>query len=150
MYRAVVAIIAIIVAVTVVAAQTDSIRKRNGLMSAMWKDGFAGPYRMTKGREPFNKEKAEIGLAKMSEIVEQLPPLWPPNSKPVPPLPKYSSSLKIWANKADFEAKLAKLAKSISDSRGKVHDLEALQGIVNTINQNCNDCHEIYQITNRD
>ena len=149
MFRTIVAITAILIAVGVVAAQSNTIQKRNNLMSALWKEGLAAPFRMTKGREPFDKEKAEAGLTKMSEIVEQLPPLWPPNSKPVPPLPKYSSSLKVWDNKPDFDAKLAKLTKSIADSRGKVTDPESLQRVVTTINQNCDGCHEAYQVRNQ-
>ena len=148
MLRTTVAVVAIVVGVTVVAAQSDSIQQRNSLMKSMWKDGFAGPHKMANGKEPFDKAKAEAGLAKMSDIVAQLPPLWPPNSKPVAPLPKYSSSSKIWDNKPDFDAKLAKLTKSIADSRGKVQDIDSLKGIVGTINQNCDACHESYQVRN--
>jgi len=115
----------------------------------MWKDGLAGPYRMANGREPFDQAKAEAGLAKMSEIAAKLPPLWPPNSKAVAPLPKYSSSSKIWDNKPDFEAKLAALTKSINDNRGKAKDLDSLKGVVRDINQRCENCHESYQVTTK-
>ena len=104
MLRTVLAVGAIVAGVTVVAAQSDPIKQRNALMSSMWKDGLAGPYRMANGREPFDQAKAEAGLAKMSEIAAKLPPLWPPNSKAVAPLPKYWSSSKIWDNKPDFDA----------------------------------------------
>ena len=149
MLRTVLAVGAIVAGVTVVAAQSDSIKQRNALMSSMWKDGLAGPYRMAKGREPFDQAKAEAGLAKMSEIAAKLPPLWPPNSKAVAPLPKYSSSSKIWDNKPDFEAKLAALTKSINDNRGKAKDVDSLKGIVRDINQRCDNCHESYQVTTK-
>jgi len=149
MLRTVLAVGAIVAGVTVVAAQSDSIKQRNALMSSMWKDGLAGPYRMANGREPFDQAKAEAGLAKMSGIAAQLPPLWPPNSKAVAPLPKYSSSSKIWDNKPDFEAKLAALTKSINDNRGKAKDLDSLKGVVRDINQRCENCHESYQVTTK-
>jgi cytochrome c556 len=149
MLRTVLAVGAIVAGVTVVAAQSDSIKQRNALMSSMWKDGLAGPYRMANGREPFDQAKAEAGLAKMSEIAAKLPPLWPPNSKAVAPLPKYSSSSKIWDNKPDFEAKLAALTKSINDNRGKAKDLDSLKGVVRDINQRCENCHESYQVTTK-
>ena len=149
MLRTVLAVGAIVAGVTVVAAQSDTIKQRNALMSSMWKDGMAGPYRMANGREPFDQAKAEAGLAKMSEIAAKLPPLWPPNSKAVPPLPKYSSSAKIWDNKPDFDAKLAALTKSINDNRGKAKDVDSLKGIVRDINQRCDSCHESYQVTTK-
>ena len=149
MLRTVLAVGAIVAGVTVVAAQSDSIKQRNALMSSMWNDGLAGPYRMANGREPFDQAKAEAGLAKMSEIAAKLPPLWPPNSKAVAPLPKYSSSSKIWDNKPDFEAKLAALTKSINDNRGKAKDLDSLKGVVRDINQRCENCHESYQVTTK-
>ena len=148
MIRTVLATAAIAIGITAVAAQSDPIKQRNGLMHSMWKDGMAGPYRMANGREPFNQAKAEAGLAKMSEIAAQLPPLWPPNSKAVPPLPKYSSSSKIWDNKVDFDAKLAAMTKAVSDSRGKVKDVNSLKGVVNDINKTCDNCHESYQVKN--
>jgi cytochrome c556 len=146
MLRTVFAVGAIVVGITAVAAQSDPIKQRNALMSSMWKEGFAGPYRMANGKEPFDQAKAEAGLAKMSEIAAQLPPLWPPNSKPVPPLPKYSSSSKIWEDKPDFEAKLAVLTKTVGDSRGKAKDVDSLKVLVRNINQACDNCHEKYQV----
>jgi cytochrome c556 len=104
---------------------------------------------MTKGRQAFDADKAEASLARMAAIVDQLPTLWPPDSKPVPPLPRYSSSLKIWDNKSDFDAKLANLAKSIREVRGHVSDPERLGRAVSIIKQACDNCHEVYQITNR-
>ena len=150
MIRTVLATAAIVVGVTAVAAQSDPIRQRNALMSSMWKDGLGAPFRMSKGREPFDEQKAEAGLAKMAEIAAKLPPLWPPNSKPpAKPDSKYSSSLKIWDNKPDFDAKLAKLTQTINESRGKAKNPESLQTIVTNINQSCDSCHESYQVRNQ-
>lgn len=150
MIRTVLATAAIAIGITAVAAQSEPIiKQRNALMNVMWKDGLAGPYRMTKGREPFDQKKVEAGLAKMAEIADQLPPLWPPNSKPpAKPNTKYSSSLKIWDNRPDFDAKLAKLTQSIKESRGKAKDLDSVKTIVNNINQACESCHESYQVRN--
>lgn len=151
MIRTVIATATVVIGITAVAAQSEPIiKQRNGLMASMWKDGFAAPYRMSKGRDPFDQQKAEAGLARMEEIVVQLPPLWPPNSKPpANPNTRYSSSLKIWDNKPDFEAKLAKLTQSVKDSRGKAKDLDSLKAIVTSINQNCDNCHESYQVKNQ-
>ena len=151
MIRTLLATAAIVIGIVAVAAQSEPIiKQRNGLMASMWKDGLAPAYRMAKGREPFDEPKVEAGLAKMTEIVTQLPPLWPPNSKPpAKPNTKYSSSLKIWDNKPDFDAKLAKLAESIKESRGKAKNLDSVKTIVTNINQNCDNCHEAYQVRNQ-
>src|ERR1044072_5260525 len=144
MLRTVLAVGAIVAGITVVAAQSDPIKQRNALMSSMWKDGLAGPYGMGNGKEQFDQAKAEAGLAKMAEIAAKLPPLWPPNSKAVAPLPKYSSSSKNGDNRPDFDAELAALTKSISDNRGKEKDVDSLKGVVRDINQRCDNCHESY------
>jgi len=151
MIRTAIATTAIVIGITAVAAQSEPIiKQRNGLMTSMWKDGFAAPYRMAKGREPFDEAKAEGGLSKMAEIVAQLPPLWPPNSKPpAKPNAKYSSSLKIWDNKPDFDAKLAALTKSIADNRGKTGSVESLKAAVGEVNKACDNCHERYQVKNQ-
>jgi cytochrome c556 len=150
MIRTVVACITIIAGVSAVASQSDPIRQRNDLMKSMWQDAFSVPFKMSRGQEPFDPAKVEASLEKMSGIVSQLPPLWPPNSKPpANPDMKYSSSLKIWQNKPDFEAKLARLTKSIADNRGKAKDVDGLKGVVGAINQNCDDCHESYRARNR-
>jgi cytochrome c556 len=143
------AITATFVAMSVVAAPSDPIRERNELMRALGKEGFNVLSSMEKGRTDFDKASVEVSLDRMSEILKQLPPLWPANSKPKPPLPRYSSSLKIWDNKPDFDAKLAKLAAVIEESRGKVTDLESLHRTFSVIKQACDECHEVYQVTNR-
>ena len=150
MYRTALAVAAIVTGMTAVAAQSDAIQKRNALMSSMWKDGIGPPYKMANGKEPFDQAKAEASLAKMAEIAAQLPPLWPQNSKPpANPSAKYSSSKKIWDNKPDFEARLANLTKSIAENRGKAKDVDGLKEVVRSINQNCEGCHELYQVRNR-
>ena len=150
MLRTALATAAISIGITAVAAQSDPIQQRNALMKSMWKDGFSSPYRMANGKEAFDRPKAEAGLAKMSEIAAQLPPLWPPNSKPpANPNTKYSSSPKIWDNKPDFEAKLATLTKAIADSRDKAKDVDSLKAIVSDINKKCDSCHDTYQVRNQ-
>jgi cytochrome c556 len=150
MIRPIVACVAIVAGVSAVSSQSEPIRQRNALMKSLWQDGFSVPFRMSRGQEPFDQAKVEASLDKMSGIISQLPPLWPPNSKPpANPDAKYSSSLKIWENKPDFDAKLAGLSKSIGDNRGKAKDVESLKGVVGAINQNCDNCHERYQVRNR-
>ena len=86
----------------------------------------------------------------MEGIAVQLQPLWPRQLEAAgESTTKYSSSLKVWDNKPDFEAKLAKLTQSIKDSRGKVKDVDSLKSIVTSINQTCDSCHETYQVRNR-
>lgn len=150
MIRTVLATTAIAIGITAVAAQSDPIQQRNGLMKSLWRDGFAGPMRISRGQEPYDQAKVDAGFAKMAEIAGQLPPLWPPNSKPpANPNTKYSSSPKIWDNKADFDAKLAAFTKSVADGRGKAKNLDGLKGAVADVNRACDNCHESYQVRNQ-
>ena len=105
MIRTVLATAAIVIGITAVAAQSDPIKQRNGLMTSMWKDGFAAPYRMSKGRDPFDqaegrgwpgedgRDRGAVAAAVAAEF----------KAAARMPKTKYSSSVKIWDNKPDFE-----------------------------------------------
>lgn len=150
MLRTVLAVAAVVGGVTIVAAQSDPIQERNALMSSLWREGFAGIFRMSRGQTPFDLAKVDESLTKMSEIAAKLPPLWPPNSKsPANPKSKYSSSPKIWDNKPDFDAKLAAFTKAVNDSKGKAKNVDELKDVVARINRTCDDCHERYQVRNQ-
>jgi cytochrome c556 len=133
-----------------VLAQADPIKERNELMRTLWREGLRPVALMNRGEAPFDRDVVERSFSNMTEIAGKLPPLWPPNSVPKDPTARYYSSPKIWENKADFDARLAKLASVIAENRPlAVKDLAGAKSAFEAINQTCDGCHERYQARNR-
>jgi cytochrome c556 len=147
MIRNVLAVVAIALGATAVLAQSNPIQERNALMKSMWRDGISASDKMARGEEPYDTAKVSAGFAKMSEIAGKVGSLFPPNSKPTKPTTDYYASAKVWQNKSDFDAKLAKFAKSVEDNRAKATtDLAGLKVAVDAVSKNCDDCHETYRV----
>src|SRR5215469_9712647 len=110
MTRIVLAAAAVALAVTAVAAQSDPIAARKALMKGNG-DQAKIAAAMVKGEAPFDAAKANTIFATFADAAAKAPALFPDNSKTggdTAALPA------IWENKADFDARLAKLA---SDSK---------------------------------
>ena len=58
----------------------------------------------------------------------------------------YYASAKVWENKADFDARLAKLIKDIDENAPKAKNLDGLKDARAAIVQTCNSCHEVYRV----
>ena len=56
----------------------------------------------------------------------------------------YSSSPKIWEDKADFDAKVDSFAKASTDAKGKIKDLDSLKVTFAAIGKECSGCHETF------
>ena len=147
MIHIVVAAAAIALGATAVMAQSNPIQERNALMKSMWREGWSSSFRMVRGQEPYDAAKVSAGFAKMSENAANATSLWPANSKPTNPTTDYYSSSKLWDNKSDFDAKLAKFAKDVEANRAKATtDLNGLKAAFQVVNEDCDDCHELYRV----
>ena len=58
----------------------------------------------------------------------------------------YSSSPKIWENKADFDKHIVTFAAAVADAKTKFKSLEALKAGYAGLNGACNGCHETYRV----
>ena len=58
----------------------------------------------------------------------------------------FGSSQKIWQNKADFDAKVPPVTKTIADAKGTVKDAASLKVAFDAIQGKCTDCHETYRV----
>jgi cytochrome c556 len=141
---------ALIAGAGAVVAQSDPMKERDELMESLWRDGLRPLARMARGEEPYNPDVVEKSYSRMSEITAKLSPLWPPTSVPKNTTERYSSSPKIWENKADFDALLAKMASAIGETRKTaVSGQEGMKAAYQTVDQTCNTCHDRYRIRNR-
>jgi len=141
MNRTVLAISAIAIGITAVAAQSDPIAQRKAAMKevgAQTKTGAA----MAKGEAPYDQAKAQAMFATYIDAAAKLPALYPPNSKTggdTAALPA------IWENKADFEARYKKLGDDAKVAQASVKDLDTFKATFSAITKNCGGCHEMYR-----
>jgi cytochrome c556 len=142
MNRIVLAVGAVALAVTAVAAQSDPIAARKALMKKNG-DEAKGVTAMVKGESPFDAAKAHAAFATFADSAAKAPALFPDNSKTgcdTAALPA------IWENKADFEARFAKFGKDAKEAEGKVKDLDGLKATWGGFaKDNCGGCHEKYR-----
>jgi cytochrome c556 len=140
MMRAIFAMTAIAVGVTISVAQSDPIAQRKELMKGN-NEGARNASRMVRGEEPFEVAKVNAAFAQWTETAQKLPGLFPEPPKPgqdTRALPK------IWENKADFEAKIAAFSKAVAENKDKAKTLDELKVAFPIVTNACNDCHEPY------
>ncbi|HML12114.1 MAG TPA: cytochrome c, partial [Xanthobacteraceae bacterium] len=120
MTRILLAVAAVALAVTAVAAQSDPIAARKALMKKNGDEAKIGAA-MAKGEAPFDASKVDTIFATFADAAAKAPALFPDNSKTggdTAALPA------IWENKADFDARLAKFGAAAKEAQGKVKDLD--------------------------
>jgi len=139
MIRTVLAVAALAIGVTAVTAQQDPIKARQAIMKANGQQAGIGA-KMVKGEEPFSLEKAKKIFATYQDVAKAHE-LFPDSSKTgdTAALPT------IWENKADFDARLTKLATEAKAAEAKVTDLDSFKTEFAMVVKNCGGCHETYR-----
>ena len=138
--RTVLAVAAVAVGVTAVMAQQDPIAARKAIMKANGQQAGIGS-KMAKGEEPFALDKAKKVFATYQDVAKAHA-LFPETSKTggdTAALPA------IWQNKADFEARLTKLANEAKSAEAATKDLDTFKAQFTEVQKNCGGCHETYR-----
>jgi cytochrome c556 len=141
MLRTVLAVTAIAVGVTVVAAQSDPIAARKAHMKDVGAQTKTGGG-MAKGDVPYDQAKAQGIFAAYVKAGTDLPSLFPETSKTggdTAALPA------IWANQADFKAKSDKFLADAKAAQTSVKDLDTFKASFSNVTKNCGGCHETYR-----
>src|SRR4051794_11226699 len=141
MNRTVLAVAAIAIGITAVAAQSDPIATRRATMKEVGAQTKTGGG-MAKGEIPYDQTKAQTIFATYVEAAAKMPNLFPPSSKSggdTAALPA------IWDNKADFDAKFAKFGADAKQAQASVKDLDTFKGAFTGVTKNCGGCHETYR-----
>jgi cytochrome c556 len=141
MIRTVLAVAALALGVSVAAAQ-DPIAARRALMKNNGDQAKAG-VAMIKGEAPFDLAKAQAILAAFQDTATKAPALFPDNSKTGGDT---AADPKIWDNKTDFNAKMAKFGDDSKAAAASVKDLDTFKAAFPTVGKNCGGCHELYRI----
>jgi len=141
MIRTVLAVSAIAIGITAVAAQSDPIAQRKAIMKEVGAQTKTGGG-MAKGEAPYDQAQAEKLFATYVDASAKMPTLFPENSKTggdTAALPA------IWANKPDFEAKFAKFGADAKGAASAVKDADSFKTTFSAITKNCGGCHETYR-----
>ncbi len=141
MIRTVLAVAAIAIGITAVAAQSDPIAARKALMKGVGDQTKTGG-QMAKGEVPYDQTKAQAILTTYSDAAAKMPSLFPDNSKTggdTAALPA------VWTGKEDFDAKFAKFGADAKAAQATVKDLDSFKASFSGITKNCGGCHETYR-----
>jgi cytochrome c556 len=141
MIRTVLAVAVLAFGATALVAQSDPIAARRALMKANG-DQSKVATDMLEAKRPFNLDEAKKVLATFAEAGDKAPALFPDTSKTggdTAALPA------IWENKADFTARLAKLAADSKAAVPQVKDLDSFKAQVTEVRKNCGGCHQTYR-----
>jgi cytochrome c556 len=141
MIRTVLAVVAVVVGVTAVVAQSDPIAARKQLMKDMGAATKTGAG-MAKGEAPYDQTKAQQILATYIDVSTKAPTLFPDNSKTggdTAALPA------VWQNMGDFKGRFDKMAAEAKAAQTSVKDLDTFKSAFGGLTKNCGGCHETYR-----
>ena len=145
MIRTVVIAATLLLGVGAVMAQQDQVKTTQTVMKGNGKNAGA-LVAMIKGEKPYDQATVDAALAQFDDTVKKLPTLFPVGLKDAKFDGDYSPSSKIWEDKAGFDEHIASFAKTLSEAKGKITDLDALKAELPVIGKQCGGCHETYRI----
>jgi cytochrome c556 len=148
MLRSIVVVGSLVLGASVVVAQQDVVNQTQTLMKGNGKNLAGVLSAMAKGEKPYDQAAVDAALVQLDDTAKKLPTLFPESVKGLKADGDYSSSPKIWENRADFEAKIASFAKVVAEAKGKIKDLDSLKATVPAIGKECGGCHETFRVKN--
>jgi cytochrome c556 len=145
MIRTVVVVGTLLLGVGAVAAQQDVVNQVQVLMKGNGKNAGALSA-MVKGDKPYDQAIVDAAIIQLDDTAKKLPKLFPDAAKGMKPEGDYSTSPKVWENKADFEAHIVSFGKAVTEAKGKIKDLDTLKAELGLIGKQCGGCHETYRL----
>lgn len=137
----------LVLSVGAVVAQQEVANQTQMTMKATGR-AMGGLAPMVKGEKPYDQAVVNTSLAQLEETAKKLPTLFPDSIKGVKIEGDYSSSPKVWEDKAGFAAKIDSYAKAVTEAKAKIKDLDSLKAAVPAIGKECSGCHETYRLKN--
>src|SRR3569623_756193 len=145
MIRSVVVVGTLLLGVGGVWAQQDVVNQVQTLMKGNGKNAGALAA-MVKGEKPYDQATVDSALAQFEDTAKKLPNLFPASAKGVKQEGDYSTSPKVWEDKAGFAAKIASFAKVVAEAKGKIKDLDSLKAAYPADGKECGGCHETFRV----
>ena len=142
MKRILVVTAALLLSVGAGIAQQDVVKQTQAEMKANGKalGGVLTP--MVKGDKPYDQAAVNEALKVLEDTAKKLPTMFPDSTKGLKPEGDYSSSPKVWEDKAGFAAKIESFAKVVTEAKAKIKET------VPAIGKECGGCHETFRLKN--
>ena len=147
MMRTVVVVGTLLLGVGAVVAQQDLVNQAQTVMKGNGKNAGALSA-MVKGEKPYDQAVVDAALTQLDETAKKLPTMFPESVKGLKPDGDYSTSPKIWEDKAGFDAHIATFAKAVTEAKATVKNLDTLKVALPVIGKSCGGCHETYRLKN--
>jgi cytochrome c556 len=129
-----------------VLAQQEIAVQQDNLMRAQARSLYGVILKMVKGDTKYDQAAIDKALVELEQNVAKIAKTFEVNPKEDVKDATYGSSQKIWQNKADFDSRIPPVAKAIADLKGKIKDPASLKVAYETLNTECNKCHETYRV----
>jgi cytochrome c556 len=136
----------LVLGVSAVSAQQDIVKDRQAQMKANGRALGGTLSAMAKGDKPYDQVAVDAAFANLTETATKLPALFPESTKGLKEGNEYSTSPKVWEDKAGFAAHIEDFRKAVADTKAKVKDLDSLKANVGAIGKQCGSCHETYRL----
>jgi cytochrome c556 len=146
MKRALLVVGALLLSVGTVSAQQEIVKERQTLMKSNGRALGGTLSAMAKGDKPYDQAAVEAALTVLDETAKKLPTLFPDSTKGLKAEGDYSTSPKVWEDKAGFDAHIVTFAKAVTDAKAKIKDLDSLKANVGGIGKACGGCHETFRL----
>jgi cytochrome c556 len=146
MKRSIIVLGALLLGASAVMAQQDIVKDRQATMKANGRalGGTLSP--MAKGDKPYDQAAVDAAMATLADCVAKMPNAFPESTKGMKAEGDYSTSPKVWEDKAGFDAKVASFSKVVTDARAKIKDVDSLKANVGSIGKECGSCHETFRL----
>ncbi|WGS22911.1 MULTISPECIES: cytochrome c [unclassified Bradyrhizobium] len=138
----------LLLGVGVVAAAEDHVTLTQLAMKSNLKNAVV-LYDITKGKAAYDQNAVDTALVGLEDVAKRFPSFFPESIKGKKPKGDYYASMKVWTQRADFEAHAATFAKAVGEAKTKVKDLDSLKTEFAAINDACLRCHETYRVKAR-
>ena len=148
MKRALLVVGALLLSVGAVSAQQEIVKERQTLMKSNGRALGGTLSAMAKGDKPYDQAAVEAALTVLDETARKLPTLFPDSTKGLKAEGDYSTSPKVWEDKAGFAAKIASFAAAVSEAKAKIKDADTLKANFPAVGKECGGCHEAFRLKN--
>ena len=147
MMRAVVVVGTLLLGISAVVAQQDALKHAQTFMKGNGKNAGALAA-MVKGEKPYDQATVDTALAQFADTAKNLPTLFPESVKGLKAEGDYSTSPKIWEDKAGFSEHIASFGKVVTEAKTQIKDLDSLKTTLPVIGKQCGACHETFRVKN--
>jgi cytochrome c556 len=147
MIRTVVVAGTLLLGIGAVAAQQDALKHAQTFMKGNGKNAGALAA-MVKGEKPYDQATVDTALAQFADTAKNLPTLFPESVKGLKAEGDYSTSPKIWEDKAGFSEHIASFGKVVTEAKTQIKDLDSLKTTLPVIGKQCGACHETFRVKN--